>query len=139
MALNWETGTPLREVPLHATLAVMARKTFGLILAVALAFSWVAPLYARPAAPSHACCAGGEAPKSAPAQGDVPACCRASDALPTTVAVAISAPTPVLLSSDVVAAEPPRVQWAVPPRLVAASPQAPPGTHSGLSPPSFGL
>lgn len=118
---------------------VMARKAFGLMLTVALAFSWAAPLCAEPAAPSHACCVGGEAPQPAPSKGDVPACCRPADSAPLSAAVTLSAPAPALLSSAVTVAEAPGVYRVASPRFVPAAPQAPPGTHSGLSPPSSGL
>lgn len=115
----------------------MARKTLGAVLVLALSMSWAAPVFARPAAPSHACCMGGEAPKT-PSHG-TPACCRPSEGLPPVVAAAVTAPAPALLSSVVIAAEPAVVSWLAPARRDAASPQAPPGTHSGLSPPSSGL
>lgn len=118
-------------------LVSMARKSFGMILALALSLSWAAPVFARPEAPSHACCMGGAAPK-APSRG-VPACCRPSEGLPPVVAAVVTAPAPALLTSVVIAAEPAAVSRLVPARLEAASPQAPPGTHSGLSPPSSGL
>lgn len=113
------------------------RKAFGLMLASALALSWVAPLCAQPAAPSHACCSGGQSP--APDHGRLPPCCRVTEGVPAADAAAVSAPAPVLLSSVAAAVETPVVLWAGPPRSVPAAPQAPPGTHSGLSPPSSGL
>lgn len=115
----------------------MVRKTLGAFLVLALSLSWAAPVFARPEAPSHACCMGGQARK-APAKG-APACCRPSEGLPPVVAAAPTAPAPALLTAVVTAAEPAAVSWLAPSRLVAASPQAPPGTHSGLSPPSSGL
>jgi hypothetical protein len=115
----------------------MARKAFGLIVAAALSFSWAAPLCAMPAAPSHACCAGGKAPM--PSKGGVPACCRVTDAVPATVAAAATAPAPVLLPSAVSFDAPSAAGRPAPARPVPSAPQAPPGTHSGLSPPSSGL
>ncbi len=115
----------------------MSRKTFSVLLAVALSLSWAAPVFARPQAASHACCMGGTKP--AKHHSGVPACCRPSEGLPPVVAAAPSAPAPALLTSVVIAAEPETVSWLAPSRLVAASPQAPPGTHSGLSPPAYGL
>ncbi|MEK7382855.1 MAG: hypothetical protein AAB262_06165 [Elusimicrobiota bacterium] len=117
----------------------MSRKAFGLILAAALSFSWAVPLRAMSAGPSHACCAGGKAPMPMPAGQDVPACCRAPEAMPPVVSAAAQAPAPALLACVVIVADAPRVIWAAPAPNVAASPQAPPGTHSGLSPPSSGL
>lgn len=119
-------------------LVSMARKSFGMILALALSLSWAAPVFARPEAPSHACCMGGGAKAPKPHAG-VPACCRPSEGLPPVVAAVVTAPAPALLTSVVIAAEPAAVSRLVPARLEAASPQAPPGTHSGLSPPSSGL
>lgn len=116
----------------------MARKVFGLILTAALACSWAAPLLAQPEAPSHACCMGG-APMPEPVNGGVPACCRESESLPPVVGAAMAALVPVLLPSVAIAVEPHRVLCVAPARDAAASPQAPPGTHSGLSPPSSGL
>ncbi|MBI5246359.1 MAG: hypothetical protein HY923_04210 [Elusimicrobia bacterium] len=117
----------------------MARKAFGLLLTVALSFSWAGPLCAESGVQSHACCVNGAAPMSAPDDSQAPACCRASDALPQGLATAVSAPAPALLSSCALAAEPTVVFRGVAPRFVPAAPQAPPGTHSGLSPPSSGL
>ncbi len=118
---------------------VMARKAFSLALTLALSFSWATPVFAQPEAPSHACCMGGEAPKPEPSHGGVPACCRPSEALPPVVVAAVSAPAPALLSSAVAVAEAPRAYRISASRFVPAAPQAPPGTHSGLSPPSSGL
>ena len=115
----------------------MARKAFGLMLTFALSLSWAAPLFAQPEAPSHACCMGGEAPK--PSHGSLPACCRPSEGMPATDAVTVSAPAPALLAPVVTVAEAPRTCRVEPQRFVPAAPQAPPGTHSGLSPPSSGL
>ncbi|MEQ1918135.1 MAG: hypothetical protein ABL955_02970 [Elusimicrobiota bacterium] len=117
----------------------MARKAFGLMLTFALAFSWAAPLLAQPEAPSHACCMGGEAPKPSPSHGGVPACCRPSEALPASVAVTVQTPAPALLSSVAIVTEPFLVRRISLPRFVPAAQQAPPGTHSGLSPPTSGL
>ncbi|PIR14977.1 MAG: hypothetical protein COV48_16925 [Elusimicrobia bacterium CG11_big_fil_rev_8_21_14_0_20_64_6] len=117
----------------------MARKMFGLLLVAALSLSWVAPLCAQPTGASHACCMGDKAPMSSPEKGALPACCRVSDSAPASVAVEAFAPAPALLSSVVISAAPSLVSWAVAPRFVPAAPQAPPGTHSGLSPPSSGL
>jgi hypothetical protein len=116
---------------------MMARKAFGLMVALALSFSWAAPLFAQPEAASHACCMGGEAPK--PSHGGLPACCRPSEGMPAADAAAVSAPAPALLSSVVAVAEVARAYRIASPRFVPAAPQAPPGTHSGLSPPSSGL
>lgn len=118
---------------------VMTRGLFGLMLAGALSFSWAAPLCAEAAAPSHACCPGGEAPGSSSSDDGAPACCRAADAPPLPAAVSVAAPAPALPSSAVAAVEPASVTHPAPPRFVPSAPQAPPGTHSGLSPPSSGL
>lgn len=130
-------GPALRELPLHGILVLMVRRTLGAFLVLALSMSWAAPVFARPEAPSHACCMGGDAHK-APAKG-APACCRPSEGLPPVVAAAPTAPAPALLSSVALAAEPAAVTWLPPARRASASPQAPPGTHSGLSPPASGL
>lgn len=119
----------------------MTGKAFGLLLAAALSFSWAAPLCAEAAAPSHACCPGGKAPASSPSSSDstAPACCRPADAAPLPAAVAVPAPAPALLASAVAVAAPPAGIRLAPERFVPAAPQAPPGTHSGLSPPASGL
>lgn len=118
---------------------MMVRKAFGLLFALALSVSWVGPLCAMPMGASHACCVGGEAPMPMPSNGDAPACCRPADSVPAAAAAALQAPAPALLPSDVTVAEAPITRWAAPAPFVPASPQAPPGTHSGLSPPSSGL
>lgn len=117
----------------------MARKALVMIFTAALAVSWAAPLCASSTAPNHDCCEGGMAPMSAPTDTQAPACCRAPDAVPVGFAAAVEAPVTALPCSGAIAAEPPAVERIAPPRFAAASPQAPPGTHSGLSPPPSGL
>lgn len=112
----------------------MARKAFGLLLSLALSVAWAGPLCAMPMGASHACCPGGEAPK-----GDLPACCRPADTVPAVPASVLLAPAPALLPSVSLVADAPVLRWDAPVPFVPASPQAPPGTHSGLSPPSSGL
>lgn len=113
---------------------MMARKAFGLLLSLALSVAWAGPLCAMPMGASHACCAGGEAPK-----GDLPACCRPADSVPAAATAALQTPAPAILQSAATVADAPLVRWDAPAPFVPASPQAPPGTHSGLSPPSSGL
>ncbi|MBI2385319.1 MAG: hypothetical protein HYV14_04815 [Elusimicrobia bacterium] len=117
----------------------MARKAFGLLLSLALSVAWVGPLCAMPMGPTHACCVGGGAPMPAPSNGDVPACCRPADSVPAASTAALLAPVPALLPSGVIVAQPPASGGEATSRSVASAPQAPPGTHSGLSPPSSGL
>lgn len=117
----------------------MARKAFGLMLSFALSLSWAAPLCAMSSGPSHACCVGGEAPMPSPSDETLPACCRAPEALPPAVSAAAQASAPALAASVVAVAEASRVRWDAPAPSVPAAPQAPPGSHSGLSPPSSGL
>lgn len=117
----------------------MARKAFGLLLSLALSVAWAGPLCAMPMGPSHACCVGGEAPMPAPSDETLPACCRAPEALPPAVSAAAQASAPVLTASVAAVAAAPSVRWDAPAPFVPAAPQAPPGTHSGLSPPSSGL
>ncbi|MBI4060773.1 MAG: hypothetical protein HY403_05020 [Elusimicrobia bacterium] len=117
----------------------MAREACRLILAVALAASWAAPLRAASLEPSHACCAGGEVPMPARPDGQLPACCRAPEVPLLVCAAPLQAPAPALLPFVAAAAEPLLGALAVPARPVPSAPQAPPGTHSGLSPPASGL
>ena len=119
-------------------LFMMARKAMGLLLGLALAVSWAGPLCAMSAGPTHACCEGGQAPMPTPDR-DLPACCVAPASIPAAAAAAFQAPAPALLPSSFSVAEAPRLDRLAPPRCVPAAPQAPPGTHSGLSPPSSGL
>lgn len=117
----------------------MARKAFGLLLSLALSVAWAGPLCAMPMGSSHACCVGGGAPMPSPAGKDLPACCRAPEALPPAVSAAAQASAPALTASVAAVAAAPSVRWDAPAPFVPAAPQAPPGTHSGLSPPSSGL
>lgn len=117
----------------------MARKAFGLLLGLALSVSWAGPLFAMSVGPSHACCAGGDAPMPSPDDRDLPACCRPVDAVPSPAAASLQAPAPAVLPCAVTASPAPAVDRLAPPRLVPSAPQAPPGRHSGLSPPSSGL
>jgi hypothetical protein len=112
----------------------MARKAFGLLLSLVLAVSWAGPLCAMPMGASHACCPGGEAPK-----GDLPACCLPTVSVPAASTAALQPPAPVILQTAAPVADAPRARWGAPSPFVPASPQPPPGTHSGLSPPSSGL
>lgn len=118
---------------------MMARKALGLLLGLALSVSWAGPLCAMSLGPSHACCAGGDAPMPSPEDKNLPACCRPADAVPAPAAAVLQAPAPALLPSAVIVVEALSLDRPAPPRLVPASPQAPPGKHSGLSPPSSGL
>lgn len=113
---------------------VMARKAFGLILSLALSVAWAGPLCAMPMGASHACCPGGEAPK-----GELPACCLPTASVPASTTAALQAPAPALLPSAATVLVAPLVRRDAPAPFVPAAPQAPPGTHSGLSPPSSGL
>lgn len=117
----------------------MARKAFGLLLGLALSVSWAGPLCAMAAGPSHACCAGGDAPMPSPEDKNLPACCRPAEAVPAPAAIVLQAPAPALLPSVVTVVETPAPGRLAPPRPVPTAPQAPPGRHSGLSPPSSGL
>ncbi len=113
---------------------MMARKAFGLLFSLVLSVAWAGPLCAMPMGASHACCPGGEAPK-----GDLPACCLPAVSVPASTTAALQAPAPSILQTAATVVESPRVRWDAPSPSVPASPQAPPGTHSGLSPPSSGL
>jgi len=117
----------------------MVRKAFGWLLTAALAVSWAGPLCAQPDASSHACCVGEETPMPAPAHNQAPDCCRAPDALPVGVGAAIPVSAPALLNVAVTVVVPAVSGFIATPRFVPAAPQAPPGTHSGLAPPSSGL
>ncbi|MEK7389296.1 MAG: hypothetical protein AAB036_06340, partial [Elusimicrobiota bacterium] len=112
----------------------VTRKALGLVLAVSTAVSWAGSLCAASAAPSHACCAGAPAPSSAP--GDAPACCREPQAPPSAVAADVKVPGPALAGGAVLVFELPSVGLRIEPREPSWAPQAPPGTRSGLSPPS---
>jgi hypothetical protein len=118
---------------------MMARKAFGLLLGLALSVSWAGPLCAMSAGPTHACCVGSDAPMPSPGDKNLPACCRPADSVPAPAVAVLQAPAPAFLPSDVIAVAPPAVERLAPPRHVPSAPQAPPGKHSGLSPPSSGL
>jgi hypothetical protein len=118
---------------------VMVRKVFGLLLSLSLSVAWAGPLCAMPMGASHACCVGGGMPMPSPADPDAPACCRPADSVPAASTAAIQTPAPALHSSVEIISDAPRARWSAPSASVPAAPQAPPGTHSGLSPPSSGL
>lgn len=117
----------------------MTRKAFGLLLSLALSVAWAGPLCAMSTGATHECCVGDEMPKPAPADKNLPACCRPAVSVPTASTAALQVLAPILLSFDASAAEAPAAGFVVAPRFIPFAPQAPPGTHSGLSPPTSGL